>query len=61
MKVAGLLLLFAGWILVLAALVLLAALAPRTGFVLAGIAVELLGFVLLSREHAHLPRTGGTA
>jgi len=51
MRVAGLLLLLAGWALVICAIVLLASLAARTGFVLAGIGVEILGFVLLARTY----------
>ncbi len=51
MKIAGFLLLFAGWLLVLAAVVLLAAPGPQTAFVLAGIGVEILGSVLLFRSH----------
>jgi hypothetical protein len=44
----GLLLLVMGWLLVLAALVLLPALASRYAFVLAGLAVELLGLGLFA-------------
>ena len=51
MKVAGFLLLVAGWILVLAALVLLGAAGPRTAFLLAGVGVEILGLVLFARAH----------
>jgi hypothetical protein len=53
MKVAGFLLLPAGWSIVLTALVLLtqAQAAARTGFVLAGVSVEALGFVLVVRAH----------
>jgi len=51
MKVAGFLLLIAGWILVLAAIALLAAAGPRVAFLLAGLAVEALGLVLASRAH----------
>jgi hypothetical protein len=52
MKLAGLLLLPAGWLLVLAAVILLpAAVASQGAFVLAGVAVELLGLVLLFRTH----------
>ena len=43
MKFAALMLLLAGWIIVLAAVVLLDSPAPRAGFVLAGMAVEILG------------------
>jgi hypothetical protein len=55
MKVVSLLLLLAGWFLVLAAVVLLASPPSRAGFVLAGIAVEALGLILISRSHA-IPR-----
>jgi hypothetical protein len=51
MKLAGLLLLPAGWALVLAALVIRPPAAARTGFVLAGFAVELLGLALALRAH----------
>lgn len=51
MKIAGVLLLFAGWILVLAAIALLAATGPRNVFLLAGLGVEILGLVLLARAH----------
>jgi hypothetical protein len=43
--------LLAGWGLVLAAIGMLKADASRTAFVLAGVAVELLGLVLLGRAH----------
>jgi len=56
MKFAALMLLLAGWIIVLAALVLLDAPAPRAGFVVAGMAVEILGLVLLFRSHFVFPR-----
>ena len=52
MKIAGLLLLLAGWLLVLAAVALLAAPAPRSVFVLAGAGVELLGLFLVARAHS---------
>jgi hypothetical protein len=55
MKLAGFLLLLAGWLLVLSAVVLLAAPSPRAAFVLAGVAVEVLGLVLVVRTHL-LPR-----
>lgn len=51
MKLAGFLLMVAGWFLVAAALLLLPVLAARTAFVIAGIGVELLGFVLVARVH----------
>ena len=50
-RLVGFLLLLAGWGLVLAAIGMLASDAPRSAFVLAGVAVELLGLVLLGRAH----------
>ena len=51
MKLVGFLLLLAGWLLVLAAIVLLASAPPRAAFVLAGVAVEALGLTFLIRSH----------
>ncbi|HYB61848.1 MAG TPA: hypothetical protein VEH50_10250 [Methylomirabilota bacterium] len=51
MKFAGLCLLSAGWLLVLAAIVLLSAAVPRAAFALAGCGVEALGLVLTVRAH----------
>jgi hypothetical protein len=51
MKLAGFLLLPAGWIIVLAAIVLLPAAPPQTGFALAGIGVEALGLTIVVRSH----------
>jgi hypothetical protein len=51
MKVAGFLLLLAGWILVLAAIALLSAPGPRGAFLVAGLSVEALGLVLVARAH----------
>jgi hypothetical protein len=51
MKLAGLLLLPAGWLLVVCALALLVAPVPRGAFVFAGIGVEILGLVLVARAH----------
>jgi hypothetical protein len=51
MKVAGFLLLLAGWALVVTALAMLRSPAQRTAFVLAGFAVEILGAVLAARAH----------
>jgi len=44
-------LLVSGWAIVLAAFLLLGATAARAGFVAAGIAIEILGFVLAARSH----------
>ena len=46
MKIAGFLLLLAGWLLMLSALALLAAGGPRGTFLFAGLAVVILGLVL---------------
>jgi hypothetical protein len=51
MKLAGFLLLLAGWGIVMCAVALLASASQRTGFVLAGIGVEALGLVLAVRSH----------
>ena len=51
MKLAGFLLLLAGWGIVLAAVVLLPAASTRASFVLAGMAVEVLGLALVARSH----------
>lgn len=51
MKLAGFLLLIAGWALVLSALVLLPAGGPRNAFVAAGLGVEAIGMVLAVRAH----------
>jgi hypothetical protein len=54
MKLVGFLLLPAGWIIVLAALVLLPTGPARVAFTLAGIGVEILGLILVIRHHAAL-------
>lgn len=51
MKLLGFLLLPAGWGIVLSALALLNTEAARTGFVLAGLGVEILGLVIVIRAH----------
>ena len=51
MKVAGFLLLLAGWGIVLSAAALLKASAARSVFALAGAAVEVMGLVLVIRSH----------
>ncbi len=49
MKIAGVFLLLAGWVIVLAAVTILSAKA-RSAFVLAGTGVEVLGLVLAARS-----------
>ncbi len=56
MKLAGLLLLPAGWVIVLAAIALLSALSLRIGFILAGVGVEVLGLVVVIRSHLTVQR-----
>ena len=51
MKLAGFLLLFSGWIIVVGTLALLPAVAARTIFLFMGIGVEILGLVLVFRSH----------
>ncbi len=55
MKILGFLLLLAGWLIVLTAIALLPSAAVRTGFVLAGVAVEILGFGIVIRAHLLSP------
>jgi hypothetical protein len=54
MRLTGFLLLLAGWVIVLAALALLAPNGSQGAFILAGVAVEALGLVLVARSH--IPR-----
>ncbi|MFY9907952.1 MAG: hypothetical protein WBX02_01110 [Terriglobales bacterium] len=58
MKIAGFLLLMAGWAIVVAAVALLPSTGARVAFVVAGIAVELLGLGLAVRAHLVLPAEG---
>ncbi len=51
MKLAGFLLLPAGWGIVLTALSMLPQTVAQAGFVLAGIAVEVLGLTIAFRSH----------
>jgi hypothetical protein len=51
MKLAGLLMLVAGWLLILATLALLGAAPLRGAFIAAGLAVEAIGLGLLVRSH----------
>ena len=53
MKVAGFLLLLAGWMLVLSAIALLPAAGSRSAFLLAGLGVEILGLVLGHARASH--------
>ena len=51
MKLAGFLLLLSGWGIVVSTLPLLPSLPTRAAFVLAGMAVELIGLTLVVRSH----------
>ena len=51
MKVTGFLLLLSGWGLVLSAVALFAAISPRASFAFVGVAVEVLGLILVIRSH----------
>jgi hypothetical protein len=51
MKLAGFLLLLAGWVIVVAAVILLIPINARTIFVLAGAAVEIVGLTLVIRSN----------
>jgi hypothetical protein len=56
LRAAGFFLLVSGWAIVPATFGLLRASGPRTGFVLAGVAVELLGFAMIVRSHGFIRR-----
>lgn len=51
MKIAGFLLLVAGWVILAAAIFLLNSTGSRSAFVLAGIAIQILGLVFAIRTH----------
>lgn len=51
MRITGLLMMPAGWIIVLAAVALLRVSLVQNLFIAAGVGVELLGLVLLTRSH----------
>ncbi len=51
MRPVGLLLLPAGWFIVLSAIIMLGTGTARGAFVLAGVGIQLVGLVLLVRSH----------
>jgi hypothetical protein len=51
MKLASMMLLLSGWVIVVAAIALLKTATSQGGFLVAGVAVELLGLVLAFRAH----------
>jgi len=56
LKLIGCLLLLSGWFLVLAALVMLPTFSQRAAFIAAGIGVEILGLILLTRGYTAMQR-----
>jgi len=56
LKLIGCLLLFSGWIIVVAALLMLATFAQRAAFVAAGMGVEVLGLFLLTQAYTSIQR-----
>ena len=59
MKLIGCLLLLSGWLIVLAALVMLPVFATRAAFIASGLGVETLGLVLLTRGYTIAQRRSG--
>ena len=51
MRLAGVFLLFSGWLIVFAAVALLAGKGARGAFAICGLLVELLGLALVTRSH----------
>ena len=51
MKIVSLILLLSGWLIVLAAIALLASVPSRATFLVAGLGIQILGVVLLLRAH----------
>ena len=51
MKLAGFLLLLAGWAIAMTAIVILPSAGARAAFLLAGMAVEAVGLVIVFRSH----------
>jgi hypothetical protein len=56
LKLIGCLLLISGWLIVLAALVMLQTLVQRAVFIAAGFGTEILGLVLLANAYTALQR-----
>jgi hypothetical protein len=56
MKLAGFLLLPAGWVIVLTAIVLLPPGSARAAFLVAGLGIQALGMGLVVRAHLPAPR-----
>ena len=56
MRLVGCLLLLSGWLIALSAMVMLTSLPQRVVFVLAGLSVEGLGLILLTRAYRSMQR-----
>jgi hypothetical protein len=56
LKLIGCLLLLSGWLIVVAALVMLSAFTQRAAFITAGVGVEALGLALLTHSYTSLQR-----
>ena len=59
MKLAGFMLLLAGWSIVLATILLLGPVTARTVFLFAGLGVEALGLALVAQSHLGSAREKG--
>lgn len=59
MRIAGFLLLTAGWVIVIAAILLLHFPVSTAGFLLAGIAIQILGLVFAIHSHRVMKSEGG--
>ncbi|WP_263354843.1 hypothetical protein [Acidicapsa acidisoli] len=57
MKLIGCLLLLSGWLIVIAALVMLSAFTQRAAFIAAGVGVEGLGLALLTQSYTSMQRS----
>ena len=56
MKLIGSLLLISGWLIVLAALIMLVTVTQRAIFIASGMAIEILGLILLTRGYTAMQR-----
>jgi hypothetical protein len=60
MKIAGFFLMLAGWLLVLAALIMLRAGVSRNAFILAGLGVQTTGLTIVVRAHGRVGNAAGS-
>jgi len=56
LKLIGCSLLFSGWLIVVAALVMLTAFLQRAAFISAGLGIEIVGLVLLTQAYTAMQR-----